>query len=145
MTLYVLIHEQDTDSAWGADAKVFLTPEAARDAMRIAYEAALKAWGFDESLQTDEHECYFEDAKAALRDDSDIEHWRIEEQKVGVEMAIRVKGGLVEVVYANADVYPDVYDLDVSDYPDDGEVEDADSKEAELEELIKQPGWRSVW
>lgn len=41
--------------------------------------------------------------------------------------------------------YPDVYDLDVSDYPDAGEQVEADDKEAELNKRIVQPGWRSVW
>lgn len=39
----------------------------------------------------------------------------------------------------------DVYDLDVSDFPDEGEQEAADQKEAELDELVKSPGWRAVW
>ena len=36
-------------------------------------------------------------------------------------------------------------DLDVSDFPDEGEQEAADQKEAELDELVKSPGWRAVW
>lgn len=145
MKLYILIHEQDTDSAWGADVKPFIDKAAANDAMRIAYEAVIKAWDFDAAIQTEEHECYCQEDKAVIREDTEIEHWRIEEHEVDVEMAIEVKGGLVQAVYANTDVYPDVYDLDVSDFPDQGEQDEADSKEAELEKLKSQPGWRSVW
>ena len=61
------------------------------------------------------------------------------------EVAICVKGGLVSSVYANANMDVDVYDLDVSDFPDEGEQEAADQKEAELDELVKSPGWRAVW
>lgn len=61
------------------------------------------------------------------------------------KVVIRVKGGLVSSVYANADVSVDVYDLDVSYFPDEGEQEAADQKEAEMDELVKSPGWRAVW
>lgn len=145
MTIYVLIHEQDTDSAWGADVNLFLDVGAARASMRASYEATVRAWGFDESIQTEEHEATCNDEKAVIRDDSDVENWRIEEASVDVEMAIRVRGGQIQAIYANADVSPDVYDLDVSDFPDEGEQETADDKEAELEQRTSQPGWRAVW
>lgn len=48
-------------------------------------------------------------------------------------------------IVVDADVGVDVYDLDVSDFPDEGEQEAADQKEAELDELVKSPGWRAVW
>lgn len=66
-------------------------------------------------------------------------------EEVTPEVAICVKGGLVSSVYANANMDVDVYDLDVSDFPDEGEQEAADQKEAELDELVKSPGWRVVW
>ena len=40
---------------------------------------------------------------------------------------------------------PDVYDFDVSDFPDEGEQEAADAKEKELEQLTERHGWRVVW
>ena len=64
---------------------------------------------------------------------------------MNVQVAIRVKGGLVQTVYSNSDVDVDVYDLDVSDFPDEGEAEEADRKEKELDELCGNPGWRAVW
>ena len=48
-------------------------------------------------------------------------------------------------IYANADVSPDVYDLDVSAYPDEGEQEAADAKANELKTRVNQHSWRSVW
>ena len=43
------------------------------------------------------------------------------------------------------DVSPDVYDLDVSVYPDEGEQEAADAKANELKTRVNQHSWRSVW
>ena len=146
MKIYNLIHEQDTDAAWGCNVKSFTDKEAAQKAMREDWEDSIKSSDFDTSaLVTDEHyhECDME--HAVIRDDNDVESWRIEEQDLDVQVAVRVKGGLVEEVHANADVNVDVYDLDVSDFPDEGEQDEADKKEAELEELIKAPGWRAVW
>lgn len=145
MTLYLLIFEQDTDAAWGASVTPFLDQELARSSMRSAYEKTLKLWDFDESCQTDEHECSCQDDTAVIRDGTDVVNWRVEEHHLDVELAIAVKGGLVQTVYANTDVSPDVYDFDVSDFPDDGEQEAADAKEKELEQLTARPGWRVVW
>ncbi len=66
-------------------------------------------------------------------------------KEVAPEVAVRVKGGLVQSVYANADVNVEVYDLDVSDFPDEGEEDKAAEEEAELEKLVASPGWRAVW
>lgn len=52
---------------------------------------------------------------------------------------------MLRSVYSNSDVDVDVYDLDVSDFPDEGEAEEADRKEKELDELCSNPGWRAVW
>lgn len=68
-----------------------------------------------------------------------------EEKTLNVRVAIRVKGGLVQTVYSNSDVDVDVYDLDVSDFPDEGEAEEADRKEKELDALCNNSGWRAVW
>lgn len=35
--------------------------------------------------------------------------------------------------------------LDVSDFPDDGEEDEADRKEREFTELSNRPDWGSVW
>ena len=145
MKLNILIHEQDTDSAWGSSAKPFIDRAAAQDAMRQDYEDTLKAWKFDETNQTEEYNAYCHDGEALVRDDTDIENWRIEEHELQVELAVEVKGGLVQAIYANADIFPEVFDLDVSDFVEDSEVEEADIKAAELEKLKQQPGWRAVY
>ena len=145
MKIYNLIHEQDTDAAWGCDVRSFTDKLSAQNAMRESWESTVKAWEYDAKEHKDEDECYCEEESAVIRDGMDSVRWRIEEHDLDVQVAVRVKGGLVDEVHANADVNVDVYDLDVSDFPDDGEQDEADKKEVELEELVKSPGWRNVW
>ena len=145
MKLYILIHEQDTDSAWGSSAKPFIDRAAAQDMMRQDYEDTDKRWGFDETRQTEEYKAYCHDGEALVRDDTDIEIWRIDEHDLQVEMAVEVSQGLVQAIYANTDIYPEVYDLDSSDFTEDSEVAEVDLKAAELEKLKQQPGWRAVY
>lgn len=145
MKLYILIHERDTDSNWGSSAKSFIDHTTAQDAMRKDYEAAIKTWGFDETSQTEEYKAYCHDDKALIRDGMDIEIWRIEEHDLQVELAVEVSQGLVQAIYANADIFPEVFDLDVSDFAEDSEVAEADVKAAELKKLKQQPGWRAVY
>lgn len=62
-----------------------------------------------------------------------------------LSVAVEVQGGLVQAAYANGDIFVDVYDLDVSDFPDLGEQEVADKLEANLKELVSSPGWHTVY
>ena len=65
---------------------------------------------------------------------------------VPVSVAVEVSGGLVQAVYARGgDVGADVFDLDVHDFPDEGEQEETESREKQLEKLIGAPGWKQVW
>lgn len=145
MKIYILVHEQDTDAAWGCDVKSFTDKQAALDAMRADWQESVKDWEYDAKEHGDDDECECGEATAVIRDGDDVENWRIEEHDLDVQVAVRVQGGMVQEVHANADVNVDVYDLDVSDFPDEGEQDEADKKEAELEELVKAPGWRAVW
>jgi len=77
-----------------------------------------------------------------------VEYWRIEEQElaVPVSVAVEVSGGLVQAVYARGgDVDADVFDLDVHDFPDEGEQAESKTRKKQLEELIGTPGWKQVW
>ena len=47
MKIYVLIHEQDTDSAWGSHVSLFLNRDLAEATMRKCWEDTLKSWEFD--------------------------------------------------------------------------------------------------
>ena len=145
MKLYILIHEQDVDSTWESSARPFIDRAAARDTMRQDYEDTINAWGFDEASQTEAHSSYCHDGEAMVRDDTDMERWRIEEHELLVEMAVEVSQGLVQAIYANTDIYPEVYDLDSSDFAEDSEVAEGDIQAAELEKLKQQPGWRAVY
>ena len=145
MKLYILIHEQDTDSAWGSSAKPFIDRAAAQDMMRQDYEDTVKRWGVDETSQTEEYKAYCHDGEALVRNNTDMERWRIEEHDLQVDVAVEVKQGLVQAIYANTDIFPEVFDLDVSDFAEDSEVAEADMKAAELEKLKQQPRWRAVY
>lgn len=146
MKIYVLIHEQDTESAWGSHVSLFLNRDLAEASMRKCWEDALKSWefGLDKEMY-DDHCWEYNHDNAAVLDGMDIERWRIEEQDLSVGVAVKVHGGLVQSVIANADVDLDVYDLDVSDFPDEGEEDEADERRRVFEELASRPDWRSVW
>ena len=145
MKLYILIHAQDVDSTWGSSAKPFIDRTAAQVAMRQDYEDTVKRWGFDETSQTEEYKAYCHDGEALVRNDTDMERWRIEEHELQVEVAVEVRQGLVQAIYANTDIFPEVFDLDVSDFVEDSEVAEVDIKAAKLEKLKQQPGWRAVY
>ena len=145
MKLYILIHGQDIDSVYGATAAPFIDRTTAQDAMRQDYAETIQAWGFDETSQTEEHKSYCLDGEAMICDGADMERWCIEEYELQVKMAVEVSQGLVQAIYANTDIYPEVYDLDISDLAEDGETAVAEIKAAELEKLKQQPGWRAVY
>ena len=65
--------------------------------------------------------------------------------KICVSVAVEVRGGLVQNIYSNGDVSAEVYDLDISDFPDEGKEDEADKCFKELEELCRQPGWKAIW
>ena len=146
MKIYVLIHEQDTESAWGSHVSLFLNRDLAEATMRKCWEDTLKSWEFDLDKEMYDDHCWeYNHDNAAVLDGTDIERWRIEEQDLAVGVAVKVHGGLVQSVIANADVDLDVYDLDVSDFPDEGEENEADERRRVFEELASRPDWRSVW
>ena len=147
MKIYLLIHVVDGDS-WGVDTDAFLSKEEAQKSMRNFWQAALKEWGIDaESEQNDEQSWECSDVSASISDycKNEFEHWQIQEKELDVKAAVEVRGGLVQSVIANAGIDVDVYDLDVSDFPDDGEVDEADRKWREFTELSNRPDWGSVW
>ena len=63
-----------------------------------------------------------------------------------VQIVIAVEGGMVQNVYAdNSNVGVKVIDLDVSDYPDDDEIEEKERNAEELEEIRKSGNFYCVW
>lgn len=148
MKVYMLVHKQDTSSMWDADADIFLTKEKAQEVMQEQYRAALESWEINDLTEPSEdfHWTCDED-QAEISDDCkcEYEQWQIQEKELDVKAAVEVRGGLVQSVIANAGIDVDVYDLDVSDFPDDGEVDEADRKGREFTELSNRPDWGSVW
>lgn len=147
MKIYTLVHLQDS-AITDADAAPYLTKEAAQAAMKTAWEEALKAAGIDPTEpKRDEREWECGEDTASIRVDFDsvFETWKIVEHSLPVDIAVRVKGGMVQQIISNAGVSAEVFDLDVSDFPDEGEEDEAYDKEAEYEKLLKTPGWEEIW
>lgn len=145
MKIYLVIHEQDTDAACGCDVKTFLRWDEALAALQSGWEDTAKAWHYDEHEHHGEDECLCDNDHAVIREGYDSESWRIEVQTLDVRVAVSVVGGMVQNIIANTGVSADVYDLDVSDYPDEGEQEEADARRAAFEKLSHATGWRTVW
>lgn len=148
MKVYMLVHKQDTSSMWDADADVFLTKEKAQEVMQEQYRAALESWGINDLTEpSEDFHWTCDENQAEISDDCkcEYEQWQIQEKELDVKAAVEVRGGLVQSVIANAGIDVDVYDLDVSDFPDDGEVDEADRKGREFTELSNRPDWGSVW
>lgn len=145
--IYTLIHLQDT-AITDADAMPFLTKDAAQVAMKAAWEKDLKAAGIDPAEpQHEEREWDCGENTASIRIDfnSVYETWKITEHDLDVQVAVKVYGGVVQQIIANAGISAKVYDLDVSDFPDEEEQEIAIAKEAEYKNLQKDAGWEKVW
>lgn len=148
MKIFLLIHEQDTDTACGSDVKPFADKQTAADTMRNNWTETAAAWGYNSREHQGGDECECREDAAVIRVGGDVEHWRIEEQElaVPVSVAVEVSGGLVQSVYAKGgDVVADVFDLDASDYPDERKQDEAETCEEALNELINSPGWKRVW
>lgn len=63
-----------------------------------------------------------------------------------LQIVITVEGGMVQNVYAdNTDVDVKVIDLDVSDYPDNDEIEEKENNVKELEEIRKSARFQCVY
>ena len=148
MKVYMLVHKQDTSSMWDADADIFLTKEKAQEVMQEQYRAALESWGINDLTEpSEDFHWTCDENQAEISDDCkcEYEQWQIQEKELDVKAAVEVRGGLVQSVIANAGIDVDVYDLDVSDFPDDGEVDEADRKGREFTELSNRPDWGRVW
>ena len=90
MKLNILIHEQDTESAWGSHVSLFLNRDLAEASMRKCWEDALKSWEFDLDKEMYDDHCWeYNHDNAAVLDGTDIERWRIEEQDLAVGSGLR--------------------------------------------------------
>lgn len=63
-----------------------------------------------------------------------------------VNIVIEVEDGMVQNVYAdNRFINVEVIDLDVSDYPDDDEIEEKDENVERLKQIRKSGEFHCVW
>lgn len=102
---------------------------------------------YSENRYTDADDILEANASAIDMIDAVIENLRsqMESPVERLSVAVEVKGGLVQAAYANGDISVDVYDLDVSDFPDVGEQEAADLRELDLKKLVSNPEWHTVY
>lgn len=145
MKIYCLLFSGNSHAGHLSAADLFLNHEAALAAMRAGYERKLAALPFDVSLQTDWHRCSCEKDLASIIDGTGTYTWCVQECELDVQVAVEVQGGMVQNIYANADVWAEVYDLDLTDIQEEGGPSEGELRQAALAETISAPGWRSIW
>lgn len=146
MKIYILTHNKLTDAGREWDYKLFTTGEAAKDVMCLELENTLKARGIAYADMAYRDEYWTDNSKRNFIWNGKVcEAWSIEDQELDIKVAVKAHGGMVQSAIANVDVDLDVYDLDISDFPDAGEVDEADERRRLFEELASRPDWRSVW
>lgn len=81
--VYALIHEQDTDSAWGSDIELSADRKALEAHMRACWENALESWDINPTAEQSDEYCWECGAdSASIIDGSETERWRIEQQAI---------------------------------------------------------------
>lgn len=147
MKIFVLTRKMD-DFESTAVATPHLSLEAAQAAMAEDFKDILEVFGLSpDDEQEEEKQWGIEEKSAHIRYDicSRYADWSIREHDLPVQMAIRVREGMVQEAIANADIYVEVFDLDTQDLAEDGKTFEADRLDAEYQKLGKEPGWRAVY
>ena len=142
MLIYVLIYEENSDNRCSADVIHFTSMPEAQSAMREKYRESIHNLGYDAE------ETSVDGESAAIVNGMDSYHWRIEAREIEASVpriAVEVSGGMVQNVYSDADVSVEVFDLDVSDFPEDGEADEAEKRGEELEAFRSRPDVKQVW
>ncbi|MCG4528869.1 hypothetical protein [Intestinimonas massiliensis (ex Afouda et al. 2020)] len=147
MKVYILIRKMD-DFESSAVATPHLSLEAAQAAMADDFKDILEVFGLSPNdEQEEEKQWSIEEKSAHIRYDicSRYADWSIQEHDLPVQLAIRVRDGMVQEAIANADISVDVFDLDSQDLAEDGKTFEADRLDADYQKLGKEPGWRAVY
>lgn len=147
MKVYILIRKMD-DFESSAVATPHLSLEAAQAAMADDFKDILEVFGLSPNDEQEEEKQWgIEEKSAHIRYDicSRYADWSIQEQDLPVQLAIRVRDGMVQEAIANADISVDVFDLDSQDLAEDGKTFEADRLDADYQKLGKEPGWRAVY
>lgn len=146
MKLYIVVHENASGPKDSVDTKLYLTEDAAEEGIYQEWTALMTEMGIlDDYFSFDGLRNDCKSMKKITWNGKVIHRWEIIEQNLDIKAIIKVKGGMVQSVIANADVSVEVYDLDVSSYPEDGEEDEADQKARKFEELLARPDWWCVW
>lgn len=147
MKIFVLTRKMD-DFESTAVATPYLSLEAAQAAMTEDFKDILEVFGLSpDDEQEEEKQWGIEEKSAHIRYDicSRYADWSIQEHDLPVQMAIRVREGMVQEAIANADIYVEVFDLDTRDLAEDGKTFEADRLDADYQKLGKEPSWRAVY
>lgn len=145
MKIYCLFSIQSAPAKSSATVDLILDRDTALAKMKTAYERKLAALPFDTSLQADWHRCSCEKDLASIIDGAHTYTRCVQERELDVEVAVEVQDGMVQNIYANADVWAEVFDLDLTDIQEEGGLTEGELRQAALAEQIGAPGWRSVW
>lgn len=147
MKVYILIRKMDNFES-SAVATPHLSLEAAQAAMADDFKDILEVFGLSPNDEQEEEKQWgIEEKSAHIRYDicSRYADWSIQEHDLPVQLAIRVRDGMVQEAIANADISVDVFDLDSQDLAEDGKTFEADRLDADYQKLGKEPGWRAVY
>lgn len=147
MKVYILIRKMD-DFESSAVATPHLSLEAAQAAMADDFKDILEVFGLSPNDEQEEEKQWgIEEKSAHIRYDicSRYADWSIQEHDLPVQLAIRVRDGMVREAIANADISVDVFDLDSQDLAEDGKTFEVDRLDADYQKLGKEPGWRAVY
>lgn len=145
MKIYCLIFTDTFGDNCNVTAKLFLDRDSAIEAMAGQYERMLESLCMEEDSNSSDHYCNREQASARIVDDTSIYTWGVKELEQDIRIAVEVKDGLVQNIYANAGVSAEVYDLDLTDVEEEDGPTEGELRQAALAEEISDPGWRTVW
>lgn len=145
MEIYCLFSTEDTNDRNHAAVNLRLDRDEAVAEMKACFDRQLAALSFDMSCQTDDHHCSCDTLRACIVDGMNTYIWSIQKQELDIQVAVEVQDGLVQTIYANADISAEVYDLDSTDVREGTEIAESDIRKAELDKVINWPGWRAVW
>ena len=145
MKIYCLISTDTFEDNCNVTGNLFLDRDAAIAAMSGQYARMLESLCMEESSNGSDHYCNREEASAHIVDDTNIYTWGVKELEQDIRIAVEVKDGLVQNIYANADVSAEVYDLDLTDVEEEGGPTEGELRQAALTKEIGAPRWRTVW
>ena len=145
MKIYCLISTDTFKDNCNVTGNLFLDRDSAIAAMAGQYERMLESLCMEKGGNGSNHYCNREQASARIVDDTNNYTWGVKEFEQDIRIAVEVKDGLVQNIYANAGVSAEVYDLDLTDTEEEGGSTEGELRQAALTEEIGAPGWRTVW